>query len=125
MTSLARIYYTQDHEWISLADGVATVGITDHAQEQLGELVFIELPQSGATFSRGDVAVTVESVKAASEVYAPVDGVVTEVNAGLADNPALINSSPLGEGWMWKMTLADDSQLEGLMDEAAYAAHVA
>lgn len=119
---MATTYFTDDHEWISVENGVATVGITDYAQEQLGDLVFVELPETGKALSKGDAAVVVESVKAASDVYAPVDGEVTEVNDKLSDDPALVNSSATGDGWLWKMKLSDDSQLEGLMDEAGYKA---
>jgi glycine cleavage system H protein len=122
MTPMARIYYTDDHEWISVDNGVATVGITDYAQEQLGDLVFVELPEVGKSFARGDAAVVVESVKAASDVYAPVDGEITAVNDKLSDDPALVNSAATGDGWLWKMKLADESQLDGLMDEAGYKA---
>lgn len=120
-----RTYFTEDHEWIQVRDGVATVGITDYAQEQLGDLVFVELPEVGRTLSKGDTAVVVESVKAASDVYAPVDGEITEVNEGLGSEPALVNQEPAGGGWLWRMRLSDESQLEGLMDEAAYQAKVA
>ncbi len=119
---MATTYFTDDHEWISVENGVATVGITDYAQEQLGDLVFVELPETGKALSKGDAAVVVESVKAASDVYAPVDGEVTAVNDKLTDDPALVNSSATGDGWLWKMKLSDDSQLEGLMDEAGYKA---
>lgn len=122
---MATTYFTEDHEWIRVEDGVATVGITDYAQEQLGDLVFVELPQVGTSLSKGDTAVVVESVKAASDVYAPVDGNITAVNDALSDDPALVNSSATDKGWLWKMQLADQSQLEGLMDEAAYQAMVA
>ena len=117
-----RTYFTEDHEWIRVAGGVATVGITDYAQEQLGDLVFVELPEVGRTLSKGDTAVVVESVKAASDVYAPVGGEITEVNEALGSEPALVNQEPAGGGWLWRMRLADESQLEGLMDEAAYQA---
>ncbi len=117
---MAAIYYTDEHEWIRVEGATATIGITDYAQEQLGDLVFVELPQVGTQLSKGDTAVVVESVKAASDVYAPVDGEITGVNDALSDNPALVNLAPTGDGWLWKMTLADKSQLEGLMDEAAY-----
>ncbi|MGE0501713.1 MAG: glycine cleavage system protein GcvH [Rhizobiaceae bacterium] len=117
-------YFTEDHEWIRVEGGVATVGITDYAQEQLGDLVFVELPEAGRTLKKGDTAVVVESVKAASDVYAPADGEITEANAKLSSDPALVNSSATGDGWLWKMTLADESQLSGLMDEAGYKAHI-
>jgi len=119
---MATTYYTDDHEWLRVENGVATVGITDYAQEQLGDLVFVELPEVGRTFAKGDAAVVVESVKAASDVYAPVDGDVTEVNEALNAEPALVNSAATGEGWLWKMKLSDESQLEGLLDEAGYNA---
>ena len=119
------IYFTPDHEWISVEGGVATVGITDYAQEQLGDLVFVELPETGKKLTKGDTAVVVESVKAASDVYAPVDGEITEANGTLSSDPSLVNSAATGAGWLWKMKLADESQLAGLMDEAAYKAHIA
>jgi glycine cleavage system H protein len=119
---MATTYFTEDHEWIRVEGGVATVGITDYAQEQLGDLVFVELPEAGRKLSKGDVAVVVESVKAASDVYAPADGEIVEANTALSSNPALVNSAPAGEGWLWKMKLSDDSQLSGLMDEAGYKA---
>lgn len=119
---MSKTYFTPDHEWIKVEGGVATVGITDYAQEQLGDLVFVELPETGNTLARGDTAVVVESVKAASDVYAPVDGEITAVNDTLSSDPSLVNSAPAGDGWLWKMTLADESQLEGLMDEAGYLA---
>jgi glycine cleavage system H protein len=121
---MAKTYYTDDHEWISVDNGVATVGITDYAQEQLGDLVFVELPEIGKSLSKGDAAVVVESVKAASDVYAPVDGEITAVNDKLSDDPALVNSSATGNGWLWKMKLSDESQLDGLMDESAYTAMI-
>ena len=121
---MAAVYFTEDHEWLRVEGGIATVGITDYAQEQLGDLVFVELPEAGRKVARGDVAVVVESVKAASDVYAPADGEIVEANGALAADPALVNSSATGEGWLWKMKLADESQLAGLMDEAAYKAHI-
>ncbi len=117
---MPKTYYTEDHEWIRVDDGEATVGITEYAQEQLGDLVFVELPETGKTLSKGDVAVVVESVKAASDVYAPADGEVTAVNDALSGDPSLVNSSATGEGWLWRMKLSDAGQLDGLMDEAAY-----
>ncbi len=117
--------YTEDHEWILIDGDIGTVGITDYAQEQLGDVVFVELPEPGKTLTKGDDAAVVESVKAASEVYAPLDGEVTEANAALADNPALVNEDAQGGGWFYKIRIADPSQLEGLMDKAAYDAHVA
>ena len=121
---MSKTYYTEDHEWIRVEGGVATVGITDYAQEQLGDLVFVELPEAGKAMKRGDVAVVVESVKAASDVYAPADGEVTEANSSLSSDPALVNSAATGDGWLWKMKISDDSQLSGLMDEAGYKAHI-
>ena len=121
---MAKTYFTTDHEWLRVEDGVATVGITDYAQEQLGDLVFVELPEAGKTLSKGDTAVVVESVKAASDVYAPADGEITEANEALSSDPALVNSAPTGDGWLWKMKLADESQLSGLLDEAGYKAHI-
>jgi glycine cleavage system H protein len=118
-------YFTEDHEWLRVEGGVATVGITDYAQEQLGDLVFVELPEAGRKVKKGDVAVVVESVKAASDVYAPVDGEITESNTVLSSEPALVNSSATGDGWLWKMKLSDETQLAGLMDEAAYKATIA
>jgi glycine cleavage system H protein len=117
---MATTYFTEDHEWIRVENGVATVGITDYAQEQLGDLVFVELPEKGRKVAKGDTAVVVESVKAASDVYAPADGEITEVNGKLSGEPALVNSAPTGDGWLWKMKLSDEGQLSGLMDEAAY-----
>lgn len=119
---MATIYYTEDHEWLLVEGDIATVGITDYAQEQLGELVFVELPDVGKSLTKGDTAVVVESVKAASDVYSPIDGEVTETNGALTGDPTLVNSAPAGEGWLWKMKLSDKSQLDGLMDEAAYNA---
>lgn len=118
-------YFTEDHEWISVENGVATVGITNHAQEQLGDIVFIELPEAGANLSKGGSAAVIESVKAASDVYAPIDGEVAEVNDALNDDPAKVNGDAEGAAWLWKMSVADDSQFEGLMDEAAYQTHIA
>jgi glycine cleavage system H protein len=120
MSPMPQTYFTSDHEWIRVEGGTATVGITNYAQEQLGDLVFVELPEAGRAVKKGDPTVVVESVKAASDVYAPVDGEVVEVNSQLSSNPALVNSAATGDGWLWKMKLADESQLAGLMDEAAY-----
>jgi glycine cleavage system H protein len=114
------VYYTEEHEWISVEGDVATVGITDFAQGQLGDIVFVELPEAGRTVTKGGEAAVVESVKAASDVYAPVDGEVVEPNAALSDDPALANSDPEGAGWFFKLRLADSSQLGGLMDSDAY-----
>ena len=112
--------YTEDHEWISLDGDVATVGITDHAQEQLGDIVFVELPEVGKQLSKGDEAAVVESVKAASEIYAPLDGEVIEVNEALSDAPGDVNSDAFGSGWFFKMKLSDVAAVEQLMDETAY-----
>ena len=113
--------YTEDHEWIDVDDdGVGTVGITDHAQEQLGDVVFIELPDAGKALTRGGEAAVVESVKAASEVYAPVSGEVTEANDLLGDNPGLVNESADSDGWFFRIKLSDPAELEDMMDEAAY-----
>ena len=119
---MAKTYFTQDHEWIRVDGGVATVGITNYAQEQLGDLVFVELPEVGRVLKKGDTAVVVESVKAASDVYAPADGEIVEANAALSADPALVNSAATGDGWLWKMKLADEAQLDGLLDEAGYNA---
>ena len=117
-------YYTEEHEWIDVDGDHATIGITDYAQEQLGDIVFIEVPESGSMLEQGGEAAVVESVKAASDVYAPVSGEVTEGNDALEDEPALVNTSPEEEGWFFRMTLSDTSQLEGLMDAKAYKAFV-
>ena len=114
------LYFTREHEWVRVDGDVATVGISDHAQAALGDIVFAEVPQAGKTLARGDDAAVVESVKAASEVYAPVGGEVTEGNDALDGDPALINRDAEGEGWFFKLKLADAGELEGLMDEAAY-----
>ena len=114
------IKYTPEHEWLQLDGDVATVGITVHAQDALGDVVFVELPEVGKTFAQGDVAGVVESVKAAADVYMPVNGTVTEVNEDLRADPALANSDPLGKGWFFKITVSDRSQFDALMDETAY-----
>jgi glycine cleavage system H protein len=118
-------YYTEDHEWISVDGDVATVGITAHAAEQLGDVVFVELPDAGKTVAKGDEMAVVESVKAASEVYAPVDGEIVAVNGALEDAPATVNEDAAGEGWFVKLKLSNTDQLNGLLDEAAYKAHIA
>lgn len=118
-------YYTEDHEWAVVKDGVATIGITAYAAEQLGDVVFVELPDTGKAVKAKDEIATVESVKAASEIYAPLSGEVVEVNDALADNPALVNESPDGEGWFFKLKLSDASETASLMDETAYTAFVA
>jgi glycine cleavage system H protein len=117
---MAKTYFTDEHEWIRVEGDTATVGITRHAQEQLGDLVFVDLPKVGAALKKGGASVVVESVKAASDVYAPVDGAVTEINPAAAADPQLVNTAAQSDGWLWKMTLSDPSQLEGMMDEAAY-----
>jgi glycine cleavage system H protein len=118
-------YYTKDHEWIEVDGGSATVGITSYAQEQLGDIVFVEVPASGAKVTKGGDAAVVESVKAASDVYAPVSGTVTEGNAALEGEPALVNTASEGDGWFFKLTLDDTGELDGLMDRAAYDVFVA
>jgi len=117
--------FTKDHEWIRIDGDIATVGITAHAQEQLGDLVFVELPAPGKTFSQGAVAAVVESVKAASDVYAPVAGTVTETNQAIVDEPGVVNADAMGKGWFFKLKLTDPAQVEGLMDEAAYEKMIA
>ena len=117
-------FFTEDHEWIDLDGDIATVGITDYAQGQLGDVVFVELPVAGRTITKGDDAAVVESVKAASDVYAPVSGEIIEGNDDLEAEPSLVNSDAEGDGWFFKMTLTDASELDGLMDEAAYTAFV-
>lgn len=114
------LYFTREHEWLRVDGDTATVGISDHAQQALGDIVFAEVPEAGKVLAKGDDAAVVESVKAASDVYAPADGEVTEGNAALADDPALINRDPEGAGWFFKLKLADPSQLDRLMDEGAY-----
>ena len=116
--------FTHDHEWVRLADGVATVGITDHAQQALGDIVFVELPEPGRPVAAAEACAVVESVKAASDIYAPVAGHVTEVNAALAEDPALVNRDPAGAGWFFRLVPADPAAVAALMDAAAYAAYV-
>jgi glycine cleavage system H protein len=117
-------YFTEDHEWIDVDGETATVGITDYAQQQLGDIVFVEVPDEGAEFAKGDDAAVVESVKAASDVYAPVSGTVIESNPALSDTPELVNEDPEGDGWFFKLTLSDPSELESLMNDSAYAEFV-
>jgi glycine cleavage system H protein len=119
------LYYTREHEWLAVEGTTATVGVTDFAQAQLGDVVFAEVPEVGAVLTKGKAAAVVESVKAASDVYSPVSGTVTETNAALADDPALVNSAPEAAGWFFKLTLSDPSELDGLMDAASYRAWVA
>jgi glycine cleavage system H protein len=118
-------YFTEDHEWVDVDGDIGTVGITDYAQGQLGDIVFVDVPEEGKTVTKGDEAAVVESVKAASDVYSPVSGTVIEGNADLGDNPGLVNEDADGEGWFFKLTLTDPSELEELMDEAKYEAFVA
>ena len=117
---MSLVRFTPEHEWVSVTDGVGAVGITDYAQQQLGDVVFVELPEVGATVAKGAQAAVVESVKAASEVYAPVSGEVVEVNAALTDEPGTVNAEPTGSGWFFKIRLTDASELEQLMDQGAY-----
>jgi glycine cleavage system H protein len=119
---MTMLKYTKDHEWIRPDGDIATVGITPFAQEKLGDLVFVELPSVGTKLEKGAAAATVESVKAASDVYAPVGGEVTEVNGKVTDEPGLVNSAPTGDGWLFKMKIADPKQLDSLLDEQAYDA---
>ena len=112
--------YTEDHEWLKVEGDMATVGITHHAQDALGDVVFVDLPEVGATFAQKDVAGVVESVKAAADVYMPVSGVITEVNEALRADPALANSDPFGAGWFFKVKLSDATQIAALMDETSY-----
>jgi glycine cleavage system H protein len=116
------IKYTEDHEWISLEGDIATVGITHHAQDALGDVVFVDLPAVGASIAQKEVAGVVESVKAAADVYMPVSGEVTEVNEALRDDPSLANSDPLGAGWFFKVKLSSAAELDALLDETAYTA---
>ncbi len=115
------IKYTEDHEWISVEGDIAIVGITAHAQDALGDVVFVDLPSVGSSFAQKDVAGVVESVKAAADVYMPISGEVTEVNEALRDDPSLANTDPLGAGWFFKVKLSEPSQLDALMDESVYA----
>ena len=117
-------YFTQDHEWVDVDGDVGTVGISEYAQSQLGDVVFVDVPEAGKTLTKGDEAAVVESVKAASDVYSPVSGTVTEGNAALTDDSSLVNSDAEAAGWFFKLTLSDPSELDSLMDEAAYAAFV-
>ena len=117
---MTMLRFTKDHEWVRLDGDLAVVGITDYAQSQLGDVVYVELPEIGRRGEQGKEAAVVESVKAASEVYAPVSGEVTEVNQALATDPAMVNADPMGDGWFLKLRLDDPKELEGLMDEAAY-----
>jgi len=119
------LYFTKDHEWIRVDGNNAAVGISNHAQEQLGDIVFAETPEAGRSLRKGEEAAVVESVKAASDVYSPISGTVIEGNPALADDPAIINNDPEGAGWFFKLEVTNPSELEGLMDEAAYRDFVA
>jgi glycine cleavage system H protein len=121
---MASTRYTNEHEWIRVEGDLGTVGVTQYAQEQLGDVVFVELPEAGRKVARGEACAVVESVKAASDIFAPVSGEVAEANAALADAPGDVNAEPMGKGWFFKLRLADKRELEGLMDEAAYGAFV-
>jgi len=114
------VKYTEDHEWILIEGDTVTVGITDYAQNALGDIVFAETPEAGTEVDQGDECAVVESVKAASEIYAPITGEIVEGNEALADDPTLVNTSPEGDGWFFKMTIGDAAELEELMDEAGY-----
>jgi len=118
-------YFTKDHEWIAVDGDVATVGITDFAQNALGDITFVEVPEAGKVLAKGDTAAVVDSVKAASDVYAPVGGAVIEGNGALEGEPELVNTAPDAEGWLWRQSVADAAELGELMDEAAYAAYIA
>ena len=118
-------YFSKDHEWLAIDGDSATVGITDYAQGQLGDITFVELPAKGATLGKGDSVSVVDSVKAASDVYSPVSGTVSGLNAALADTPELVNSAAEGAGWLWRMTLSNAAELDALMDEKAYREYVA
>lgn len=117
--------FTEEHEWLKLEGDEVTVGITIHAAEQLGDVVFIELPEEGTTISKDDEVVVIESVKAASDILAPIDGEITEVNSAISDNPGAVNEDPQGEAWFFKMTVSDPSQMDEFMDEAAYQKFIA
>ena len=119
------IYYTQDHEWIAVDGGVGTVGITDYAQGQLGDITYVDLPDVGAVVAKGEAPCVIDSVKAASDVYSPVSGTVAEVNPALDEAPELVNEQAESGGWLFRLTLSDDGELAGLMDRAAYDAYVA
>lgn len=122
---MSTVKYTKDHEWIAVDGDIATVGVTDYALQQLGDLVFVEVPDAGKQVAKGDEAAVVESVKAASEVYAPISGEVTEGNSAVADNPGAVSGDPSGNGWFFKMTIGDSAELDDTMDEAAYKDYLA
>ena len=122
---MSDLWFTEDHEWIRIEDdGVAVVGITDYAQDQLGELVFVELPEVGAELDQGEEGAVIESVKAAGELKIPVSGTVAEVNDSLVDEPGQVNADPIGDGWFFRIQVRDLSELDGLMDEATYQAYL-
>ena len=118
------VKYSKDHEWISVEGDIGTVGISAYAQEQLGDVVFVDVPQAGRKIAKGESVAVVESVKAASDIYAPVSGEVTEANAALADSPGDVNADPMGKGWFFKLKLSNKAELDELMDQAAYDAFV-
>lgn len=124
MNTPEHLKYADSHEWVEVTDNVATVGITDHAQNELSDVVFVELPEIGASVSVGDSVAVVESVKAASDIYAPVAGEVTEVNTALTDDPSLVNSAPYADGWLFKLSMSNPADLDSLKDSAAYQAHL-
>jgi glycine cleavage system H protein len=117
--------FTEEHEWLKIDGDEVIVGITEHAVGQLGDLVFVELPEEGVKVAKGDEVVTIESVKAASDILAPLDGTITEVNPAIVENPALVNEDPLEDGWFFKMSLENPAELDGLMDEKAYREYIA
>lgn len=121
---MSEIRFSKEHEWLSASNGVATIGISDYAQKQLGDVVYVELPAIGKEISQGEQGAVVESVKAASEIYAPVGGEVIEVNEGLEDDPSLVNSDPIGEGWFFKLKIKNESELDVLMNEDAYLVYI-
>ena len=121
---MAKLYFSDEHEWISIEGGIGTVGITNYAQEQLGDVVFVDLPEVGAPINKGDDVAVVESVKAASEVYSPVSGEIAEINEELADAPGLVNQNAEGDGWFYKITLSDVAELDDLMSREDYDAYV-
>jgi glycine cleavage system H protein len=125
MKGTTMLKFTAEHEWLMIEGDIATVGITKHATEQLGDLVYVELPDVGASFDKNDDAATVESVKAASEVFCPLDGEIVEINAAIAEDPSLVNSDPMGKGWFFKLKLKDVNDVDGLMDEDAYLRMIA
>ena len=121
---MSEMRYTSDHEWVRVEGDAAVVGISDYAQEQLGDVVFVELPDVGTSFSQNEDAAVVESVKAASEIYAPIGGEILEVNGSLEDAPETLNSDPTGDGWLFKISIADAGEVDALMNEAAYKTYV-